>query len=73
MTYDLIGAINAARARQPASGGKTYKRAAVHRDTPAMGTWERLTGLTTARWECCTGDALAQYQFDVYGDSWKGL
>lgn len=60
-TWDRIGAMNAARARLPASGGKTYKRAAPRRESPAMGTWEWLTGLTVARWESAAG--IAQEDF----------
>lgn len=73
MTWDRIAAMNRARERKPATGGKTYHRTITHRPIPADGTWERLTGLTTARWECATGDALAQYRFDVFGQSWEGL
>ena len=73
MKWDRIGAMNAARARQPASGGRTYKQATVRRETPAMGTWERLTGITTARWECASRGAIAQFQFDVHGHEWVGI
>lgn len=73
MTYDRIAAMNRAKDRKPATGGKTYRQMARKAPTPVMGTWERLAGITTARWECATGDALAQYQFDVHGDKWEGL
>lgn len=73
MTWDRIAAMNRARDRKPQSGGKTYRRTVSRAPTPAMGTWERLTGLTTARWECATGDALAQYRFECFGDDWVGL
>ena len=73
MTWDRIGAMNAARNRKPASGGRNYKRATVHRETPALGTWEQLTGITLARWECASVDAIAQFRFDVFGDAWAGL
>lgn len=73
MTWDRIGAMNAARARLPASGGKLYSRVHCCTPAPAMGTWERLTGITSARWECASGDAIAQFRFDVFGSSWEGL
>lgn len=73
MKWDRIGAMNRARDRKPASGGKLYRRATTRTPTPAMGTWERLTGITLARWECASGDAIAQFHFACYGDSWKGL
>lgn len=73
MSWDRIGAMNAVRARQPASGGTTQRRTVRRAPTPALGTWERLTGLTAARWECASGDAIAQFRFDVFGSSWEGL
>jgi hypothetical protein len=73
MKWDRIAAMNRARDRKPASGGKNYKRLAVRRETPAMGTWDRLTGITMARWECAREDAIAQFQFECHGDDWEGL
>jgi len=73
MKWDRIAHMNAANAHRPASGGRTYKRVAVRRETPAMGTWDRLTGITLARWECASGDAIAQFRFDVFGSNWEGL
>lgn len=73
MRYDRIAAMNRANDRAPASGGKLYRQTARRAPTPAMGTWERLAGLTVARWECATGDAIAQFRFDVFGSSWEGL
>lgn len=73
MTWDRIAAMNHARDRKPATGGKLYRQMARKAPTPALGSWEHLAGITSARWECATGDALAQYQFDVHGETWKGL
>lgn len=72
MRYDHIAAMNRAKGSQ-AMGGKTYRQIARKAPTPAVGSWERLAGVTTARWETATGDALAQYQFDVHGHNWEGI
>lgn len=73
MKWDRIGAMNRARDRKPASGGRVYKQTVSRAPIPEKGSWERLTGITLARWECASGDAIAQFQFACYGDSWKGL
>lgn len=44
MTYDRIAAMNAARDRKPASGGKLYRYATRRGPTPAKGTWEPRAG-----------------------------
>ena len=71
MKWDAIAAMNAARARKPATGGKTYSRTAPRRDTPAMGTWERLAGLTMARWECAVGAAQEEFLRAVYPERYE--
>lgn len=73
MKYDRIGAMNRARERKPQTGGKLYRQTASRAPVPEKGSWERLTQATQARWEGVWGDALAQYQFDVFGDQWAGL
>lgn len=55
MRYDHSAAMNRAKDRKPATGGKLYRQVARKAPTPGRGTWERLAGLTTARWECATG------------------
>jgi hypothetical protein len=73
MKWDRIGAMNAARARLPASGGKTYKQTAPRRQSPAMGTWERLTGLTTARWESASGITQEDYLRAAFPERYEGF
>jgi hypothetical protein len=73
MTWDRIAHMNAARARKPASGGRTYKRTISRAPTPARDSWDWLYGTTRAKWDTWAGDAIAQYQFECYGDQWEGL
>lgn len=73
MRYDRIAAMNRAKDVATASGGKLYRQTARRAPTPAMGTWERLAGLTVARWECATGDASEGYLRVAYPERYEGF
>lgn len=73
MKYDRIAAMNRAKDSKPATGGKIYKRAAQRRETPVLGTWERLAGLTAARWECAAACAVEDFLRAAFPERYEAL
>lgn len=71
MKYDRIAAMNKARERKPASGGKIYKQVAPPRPVnPERSSWDYLKGITLARWDHASGTACEDYRFAIHGNEW---
>jgi hypothetical protein len=71
--WNRIGAMNAARDRRAATGGKIYKQGRVrsHRPVPPKGSWERLVGAVQAGWQSDTANAINEYERAVWPERYE--
>ena len=65
-----ITRMNAAKARRPASGGKTYKRAAARKTLKADRDW-RVEGWRS--WQFVRDQAIEQFRFDAFLDQFADI
>lgn len=73
MTWDRIGAMNAARARLPASGGKTYRRTVSRAPTPARDSWDWLYGSSRSQWDFFAGIAQEDYLRIAFPERYEAM
>jgi hypothetical protein len=76
--WDRIGAMNAARDRRAATGGKTYKQGRIstrrmYRPQPKKGTWEYLMGRVEAGWRYESQEAIERYRRVAFPDQYPEI